>query len=160
MKKRWSASDFEALHLIFFCIFDCIPGSAGFAIINSDYPGRSIHHPLVADLKASAAIAFANIAYKVCSVEYVLITLLPVRGPAVLKALVRNGGNEVEIRIVLPKLKNNLTSPNVHTTSHACYKGYEPIIYRLEDRRLQVSFYFSLRPSQFLWAMPSKATTM
>lgn len=73
----WSASDFEALHIVFFCVFDCIPGSAGFAIIYSDYPGRPIHHPLIADLKASAAVVLANIAYKVGSVEYILVALLP-----------------------------------------------------------------------------------
>ena len=52
----------------------------------------------------------------------------------------------MEVGILLPKLEDDFPSPDIHATSHTSNKGHEPIIYRLEDCRLQVFFYFRFRP--------------
>ena len=52
----------------------------------------------------------------------------------------------MEVGILLPKLEDDFPSPDIHATSHTSNIGHEPIIYRLENVRLQVFFNFSFRP--------------
>ena len=73
------------------CIVYRVFCAAAFTIENSDYSVGVIHHPLVSDLKAGAAVMRANKQSVVSSLHYGPVPTLPIFAPASFKAVERTG---------------------------------------------------------------------
>ena len=121
-------------------IFNSVPCATRFTIVDSYYSTASIDHPFVPVLKAVTAVTGAYELYQICLLHNGIVPRLPIRRPSAFKASIGRCRHKVDCRIGFTKPENNLCRRNVNTTSHAGYKGNEPIIHRLEDCCLQIFF--------------------
>ena len=61
-----------------------------------------MHHPLIPALVGSGIVSGADVLHEIRLLQQLLICPFPVRGPAILKALERDGSDQVESRIAFP----------------------------------------------------------
>ena len=137
-------------------IFNCVPCTARFSVVDGYYPTTSVNHPFVPALKAVAAVAGAYEFYQIGLPKNGIVSRLPICRPAVFKPTIGWCCYKMDCRIGFPESKNNFGHPDIYTTSHAGDKNDKPIIYCLEDCRLQAFFIYTSDLCSFSGRCPVK----
>jgi len=132
-------------------------GSALFAGEHSDDSGCVVYHPFVPDLEAGAGVPRTDVLHEVRCRQNIIILLLPVLTPALFKAIVWTGADQLDGVSFAAQPYDDLGSPDINTPCHARNIDIQSVSDCLTDLLFQILPDAPLAADQLLRAVSSEA---